>query len=165
MQVKIILSHKRGKKVLSNTFSMVLSLSSFVLVRATQNSTHVLISTPLNGCGTLVNETEEELIFWNEIQVDAVIIDNVITRTHDINLPIYCSYSRRKMLSLSFSPRNIIVGSEGTATIALNCMPYICLSGSLCMFLLLEKWYAKSYNCWFLVITLTQDFKPPLIFC
>ena len=110
------------KRFLRNTVSMFLSFSLFFCHRATQNSTHVIISTPLNGCGTLVNETEEELVYWNEIQVDAVIIDNVITRTHDISLPFYCSYSRREKLILGFSPRNIIRGSEGIATIALGCL-------------------------------------------
>ena len=81
--------------------------------RATQNSTHVLISTTLNACGTLVNETEDALIFWNEIQVDAVIVDNVITRTHDINLRFHCSYSRKRILSIQFQPQQIFIGSEG----------------------------------------------------
>ena len=89
-------------------------LSLLVVHRATENSTHFLISTPLNSCGTLVNETEDALIFWNEIRADAVIIDNVITRTHDIKFKFYCSYSRRKMLSIQFQPRHIFIGSEGT---------------------------------------------------
>ena len=98
----------------SNFFLCVLPFSVcilfFVHYRATQNSTHVSISTTLNACGTLVNETEDELIFWNEIRVDAVIIDNVITRTHDISLRFYCSYSRKKMLSIQFRPQQIFIG-------------------------------------------------------
>ena len=81
--------------------------------RATQNATHLLISTPLNGCGTQINETQDALIFWNEIKADLVIIDYVITRTHDIKLPFYCSYSRKKMLSLSFKPQHLHFGTEG----------------------------------------------------
>ncbi|XP_078357327.1 uncharacterized protein LOC144642207 isoform X3 [Oculina patagonica] len=80
--------------------------------RATQNSTHLLISTPLNGCGTLVNETEDALMFWNEVLADAVIIDFVVTRTHDIKVPFYCSYSRKILLSLSFTPQRIYFGTE-----------------------------------------------------
>ncbi|XP_078375949.1 uncharacterized protein LOC144659409 isoform X1 [Oculina patagonica] len=80
--------------------------------RATENSTHLIISTPLNGCGTLVNETEHVLIFWNEIQADTVVIDNVITRSHDIKLPFSCSYSRKTLLSLGFTPRSIYFGDE-----------------------------------------------------
>lgn len=82
--------------------------------RATENSTHLLISTPLNNCGTAVNETQDALIFWNEIQVDTVVIDYVITRSHEIRLPFYCSYSRKKLLSLSFTPQFIYFGHEGT---------------------------------------------------
>ncbi|KAJ7383315.1 hypothetical protein OS493_029283 [Desmophyllum pertusum] len=41
-----------------------------------------------------------------------VIIDFVITRTHDIRLPFYCSYSRKKLISLSFTPRRIHFGQE-----------------------------------------------------
>lgn len=92
---------------------------SIPFCRATQNSTHLLIYTPLNGCGTQVNETQDALIFWNEIRVDAVIIDNVITRTHDIRLPFYCHYSRNKMLSLSFKPRSVFFGQEGAIAIPL----------------------------------------------
>ena len=86
--------------------------------RATQNSTHFILSTPLNDCGTLVSETEDALIFWNEVQADALIIDNVITRTHDVNVPFSCSYSRRKILSLGFTPQSIHFGQEGDAKLS-----------------------------------------------
>ena len=89
-------------------------LSLLVVHRVIENFTHFSVSTPLNSCGTLVNETEDALIFWNEIRADAVIIDNVITRTHDIKFKFYCSYSRRKMLSIQFQPQHIFIGSEGT---------------------------------------------------
>ena len=82
--------------------------------KATENDTHLTISTLLNDCGTSVNETENTLLFWNELRVDAVIIDGVITRSHDIRLPFYCSYSRKKLVSLSFKPLGIYNGQEGT---------------------------------------------------
>lgn len=91
---------------------------SYASCNATQNSTHFLISTPLNGCGTFRNETEDALIFWNEVVTDIVIIDNVITRTHDIKLPFYCSYSRKALISLSFTPRRVYIGTEGNTTIS-----------------------------------------------
>ncbi|XP_066022016.1 deleted in malignant brain tumors 1 protein-like isoform X2 [Pocillopora verrucosa] len=80
--------------------------------KATQNDTHLLISTPLNGCGTLVNETEDDLIFWNEIRTEVVLIDNVITRSHDVKIPFYCSYSRRKWVNLGFKPQHLHFGTE-----------------------------------------------------
>ena len=83
--------------------------------RATENSTHFIISTPLDDCGTLVNETEDVLIFSNEVYADALIIDNVITRTHDLKLPFSCSYSRNTLQSLGFAPQSIFFGHEGNA--------------------------------------------------
>ncbi|XP_067017056.1 uncharacterized protein [Acropora muricata] len=80
--------------------------------RATENSTHLLIGTPLNWCGTQVNETRDSLIFWNEIQVDVVVIDFVVTRTHKVNLKFYCTYPRRKYLSISFEPQQVFFGDE-----------------------------------------------------
>ncbi|XP_015763752.1 PREDICTED: uncharacterized protein LOC107342772 isoform X3 [Acropora digitifera] len=80
--------------------------------KATENGTHVTISTLLNDCGTSVNETQDALLFWNELRVDAVIIDDVITRSHDIRLPFYCSYSRKKLLSLSFNSLGVYYGQE-----------------------------------------------------
>ncbi|XP_044165774.1 uncharacterized protein LOC114963363 [Acropora millepora] len=80
--------------------------------KATENGTHVTISTLLNDCGTSVNETQDALLFWNELRVDAVIIDGVITRSQDIRLPFYCSYSRKKLLSLSFNPLGVYYGQE-----------------------------------------------------
>ena len=81
--------------------------------KATQNDTHLLINTPLNGCGTLVNETEDDLIFWNEIRTEVILIDNVITRSHDVKIPFYCSYSRRKWVNLGFKPQHLHFGTEG----------------------------------------------------
>ena len=81
--------------------------------KATQNDTHLLINTPLNGCGTMVNETEDDLIFWNEIRTEVILIDNVITRSHDVKIPFYCSYSRRKWVNLGFKPQHLHFGTEG----------------------------------------------------
>ena len=86
--------------------------------RATENSTHFIISTPLNDCGTLVNETEHGLIFLNEVQAVALIIDNVITRTHDFKLPFSCRYSRKSIESLGFAPQSMYIGHEGNARIS-----------------------------------------------
>nr|XP_058953257.1 uncharacterized protein LOC131780658 [Pocillopora verrucosa] len=80
--------------------------------KANENSTHFLISTSLDSCGTQRNETEDYLIFWNEVLADALIIDGVVTRTHDIKLPFYCRYSRKKLMSLAFTPQRIYFGNE-----------------------------------------------------
>ena len=83
--------------------------------KGTENATHFLISTSLDSCGTQRNETEDYLIFWNEVLADALIIDGVVTRSHDIKLPFYCRYSRKKLLSLAFTPRRIYVGNESNS--------------------------------------------------
>nr|XP_058953254.1 ZP domain-containing protein-like isoform X2 [Pocillopora verrucosa] len=80
--------------------------------KATENSTHFLISTSLDSCGTQRNETEDYLIFWNEVLADALIIDGVVTRSHDIKMPFYCRYSRKKLMSLAFTPQRIYFGNE-----------------------------------------------------
>ena len=84
--------------------------------KATKNSTHFLISTSLDSCGTQRNETEDYLIFWNEVLADALIIDGVVTRSHDIKLPFYCRYSRKKFMSLAFTPQRIYFGNESNLT-------------------------------------------------
>ncbi|XP_068721771.1 uncharacterized protein [Montipora capricornis] len=81
--------------------------------RATENSTHFLIDTPLNGCGTQVNETEDNMIFWNQILVDALVLDDVITRTHAVDLPFYCVFPRKRRIQISFQSKNIFFGVEG----------------------------------------------------
>ena len=90
---------------------------------ATQNSTHFLISTPLNGCGTWTNETKDALFFWNEVVADAEIIDYVVTRSHNIKLPFYCGYSRKTLISYSFTPQRIVFGTEGTSMIFNDLLP------------------------------------------
>ena len=84
--------------------------------KATENSTHFLISTSLDSCGTQRNETEDYLIFWNEVLADALIIDGVVTRSHDIKMPFYCRYSRKKLMSLAFTPQRIYFGNESILT-------------------------------------------------
>ncbi|CAH3033062.1 unnamed protein product, partial [Pocillopora meandrina] len=80
--------------------------------KATENSTHFLIGTSLDSCGTQRNETEDYLIFWNEVLADALIINGVVTRSHHIKLPFYCRYSREKLMSLAFTPQRIYYGNE-----------------------------------------------------
>ena len=86
--------------------------------RATENSTNLLISTPLNACGTSVKETEHVLTFENKVKADKVIINN-ITRTHDVSMPFSCSYSRKTLLSLGFTPISIHFGYEGISRASL----------------------------------------------
>jgi len=75
---------------------------------ATESSTHLFLSTALNDCWTTVIETEDSLIFSNEIYGDLQVY-NSITRDHDFELQFNCTYSRKRFLSLSFTPSGIVI--------------------------------------------------------
>ena len=77
--------------------------------RATESATHLFLSTDLNDCSTTFIETESSIIFMNEIQGDIGRISGVVTRDHDFDLQFNCSYSRKKFLSLSFTPEGIVI--------------------------------------------------------
>ena len=79
------------------------------------NSTHIILTTSLNDCGTLQNETQDAVIFWNEVLANAVNVTGIgITRTHNIRIPFSCRYGRKKLVSLNFTPRYKVFGA-GTA--------------------------------------------------
>ena len=102
--------------------------SSSAGCQATQISTHLYVSTSLQGCGTLLLETGDSLVFSNVVVQDAEPLQGsdsgsgddgsaaVITRDHDFDLPFACSYSRKKILSLQFVPEGRVeipdVGKE-----------------------------------------------------
>ena len=69
------------------------------------NATHVWFHTPLNDCGTSHNESSNEIIYWNEVQADSVVVGGVVSRMHDIYIPFYCAYSKKKLVSaVSYKP-------------------------------------------------------------
>ena len=77
------------------------------------NATHVWFHTPLNDCGTSHNESSNELIYWNEVLVDPVVVGGVVSRMHDISIPFYCAYSKKKLVSaVSYKPRRIVIAPE-----------------------------------------------------
>lgn len=84
-------------------------LLGFPACSASETSTHIYLTTSLNDCGTTFVETGDTLVFSNEVIQDAQPIqgsgdDDLITREHDFELSFHCSYSRKKLLSLSFVP-------------------------------------------------------------
>ena len=83
--------------------------------RASETPTHLVLSTSLNDCGTTVTEVGDLIIFTNEIQGD-IQVQNYITRDHDFDLQFNCSYSRKKLLGLSFITGEIFVEDEGIGT-------------------------------------------------
>ena len=84
--------------------------------RASETPTHLVLSTSLDDCGTTVTEVDDDvIIFTNEIEGD-IQVQNYITRDHDFDLQFNCSYSRKKLLGLSFITGEIFVEEEGIGT-------------------------------------------------
>ncbi|XP_060898657.1 mucin-4-like isoform X2 [Labrus mixtus] len=66
------------------------------------NSTHVIGIIPLNSCGTQIEEDEEFLKFKNEITTFDN-SNNLITRTHLLEVKFYCQYPKRGNVTQSFT--------------------------------------------------------------
>ncbi|KAG8001106.1 CUB and zona pellucida-like domain-containing protein 1 [Nibea albiflora] len=82
------------------------------------NSTHVVAVVPLSGCGTLVEEDEDNFIFKNEITTRADRGTAVITRKHKAEILFFCQYHKRGEVSLAFLANrdNIVVEEKGFGT-------------------------------------------------
>ena len=63
--------------------------------KASYNQTHVFVTTPLNGCGTMYFETEQEMYYNNTLTATVPISPgSVITRKQSLAFDFKCSYSR-----------------------------------------------------------------------
>ncbi|XP_065113928.1 uncharacterized protein [Paramisgurnus dabryanus] len=72
--------------------------------RLNSNKTHVFISIPLNGCGTEIEETNDNLIFKNKIfSYDDP--RDIITRKHELEIEFLCKYRKRSNLTMEFDTR------------------------------------------------------------
>ncbi|XP_054475813.1 ZP domain-containing protein-like [Anoplopoma fimbria] len=85
--------------------------------RLRSNSTHVFAVIPLSGCGTEIEEDQDNLRFKNEITT----VDNmadVITRKHLLGVQFYCQYPKRGNVTLGFTAhrKNITVWEKGFGT-------------------------------------------------
>ncbi|KAK5618458.1 hypothetical protein CRENBAI_018023 [Crenichthys baileyi] len=82
------------------------------------NSTHIVAIIPLNGCGTQIEEDEDNLIFKNEITSTDDAPNTLITRKHLVEARFYCQYPKRGNVTVSFSAhrRNITVWEKGFGT-------------------------------------------------
>ncbi|XP_019119063.1 CUB and zona pellucida-like domain-containing protein 1 [Larimichthys crocea] len=82
------------------------------------NSTHVIAVVPLSGCGTLVEEDEDNFIFKNEITTRVDRGTAVITRKHRAEILFFCQYPKRGEVSLAFLANrdNIVVEEKGYGT-------------------------------------------------
>ncbi|XP_066559040.1 ZP domain-containing protein-like [Amia ocellicauda] len=68
----------------------------------TSNATHVIATVSLNSCGTKLEETENDLIFMNEIMSFDHPGQEVITRKHLVEIGFSCSYPKKGNVSLEF---------------------------------------------------------------
>ena len=71
---------------------------------ASESPQFISIGTALNECGTKFYETEDTIVFSNVVHKDAELVSGKITREHDCEFPLNCSYSKTKFLSLQFVP-------------------------------------------------------------
>ena len=74
--------------------------------RASYNSTHVIVKTPLTGCGTVFSKDDQTLFFSNVLSEEqnsrAV---GVITRDYLFKANLTCAYPRKRTVgSISFEP-------------------------------------------------------------
>ncbi|KAM6980499.1 uncharacterized protein FYW47_000213 [Aplochiton taeniatus] len=115
MRVEVERSSVRGLDAnhlrLSDPSNTACSLQGF------SNSTHVIAVVPLNGCGTQIEEDDENLIFKNEITS----FDNpndIITRKHLVEVQFYCQYPKKGNVTINFAAhrRNITVMEKGFGT-------------------------------------------------
>uniref|UniRef100_A0A8C5N360 ZP domain-containing protein n=1 Tax=Leptobrachium leishanense TaxID=445787 RepID=A0A8C5N360_9ANUR len=71
------------------------------------NSTHHIASVGFNSCGTEIEETEDRIVFKNQI-TSFDNINDVITRKHQVIINFNCSFPKKERLSISFQPKKNI---------------------------------------------------------
>ena len=108
------ISLERNHKLLSDLNSVHLKHRDCQVTSI--NDTHVTFTTLFNDCGTTYNETSDEIFFWNEVQVDPIIIAGVVSRMHAVSIPFYCAFNKKDLISsVSYTPRRLVFTAEGMA--------------------------------------------------
>lgn len=75
--------------------------------RATYNSTHVFIKTPLTSCGTLYEETDQTMFFSNTLSEEPSLLPfgDTVSRNYLFQANFTCSYGRKRTVgTVSFKP-------------------------------------------------------------
>jgi len=88
-----------------------------IACRLQSNRTHVFAVIPLSGCGTEIEEDDDNLRFKNEITTFDNVADT-ITRKHLLEVQFYCQYPKRGNVTLGFTAhrRNVTVWDRGFGT-------------------------------------------------
>lgn len=76
------------------------------------DSAHVVLGTPLNGCGTERMQIGSSLTFTNKVAVDSSYAKRVASRTSPFEFPFRCSYMRTNRKRM-FAPPRIQNGRVG----------------------------------------------------
>ncbi|XP_046855908.1 CUB and zona pellucida-like domain-containing protein 1 [Xenia sp. Carnegie-2017] len=115
-----------GQNNMTLTFSLTLvqtlDLDNMVLndgiCKASYNATHVFVTAPLSGCGTLFTQTTQEMFFTNNLSVPLrPSRGSVITRSQKLNFTFTCTYDRLISVSgVKFQPPSpVVVINEGAS--------------------------------------------------
>ncbi|KAM4618111.1 ZP domain-containing protein-like [Discoglossus pictus] len=73
----------------------------------TSNSTHFIASVGFNSCGTQIVETEDKIVFKNQI-TSFENMGDVITRKHQLGISFNCSFPKETRLSTGFRAERAI---------------------------------------------------------
>ncbi|XP_030233864.1 uncharacterized protein LOC115559229 isoform X1 [Gadus morhua] len=89
--------------------------------RLHSNGTHVIGFIPLNECGTMIKEDDENLLFSNEITTFEDVRD-IVTRKHLLEVQFSCQYPKRGNVSLGFTVHrdNQTITEKGFGTFTYN---------------------------------------------
>ena len=85
--------------------------------KARWNSTHVILKTPLTGCGTTFSKNEQTLFFTNVVsEEESYDNSSIITRDFLFKAKLTCAYPRKRTVgAFSFEPakQKVVVVSKG----------------------------------------------------
>ncbi|KAM4617838.1 uncharacterized protein O3C94_021723 [Discoglossus pictus] len=70
----------------------------------TSNSTHLIGSVGFNSCGTQIEETEDTIVFKNQI-TSFDHLGDVITRKHQVAIVLNCSFPKETLLTAEFQAK------------------------------------------------------------
>ena len=82
--------------------------------KASFSDSKIILDTAPHLCGSNRKETQDRIIYQNEVYMTAVPTGKLVTREHDVRITFSCHYDRSGYLSLqSFKPQTIIEIKEG----------------------------------------------------
>ena len=81
---------------------------------STVSKTHITLDTLPQSCGAIKTETNDYIIYQNEVYMKARPTQELVTREHDVRIKFKCSYKKSDITgSTSFRPLTSIDVQEG----------------------------------------------------